>query len=1008
MAKEELDRASISASETAVNVKQQDVALLLKKKNAVDQQAETTEAEAHVEQAAVVAQEEALMVASADSVFASDGAYMVAQAGGTTAASGGGISTGTLLAIGGVALVGGGIAIAASDDDDNKGAAPTAIAGPTSVNEGASATFTVTGEPNTTLTYVITGVQAEDVTGGALTGQVVLDANGNGVIAVQLVEDNLTEGAQTLTVTVDGVSAATTVNDTSLNEAQDLTSAVETVDGTDQADTFNGSVTAGFFGPLTGETANAGDIINGLGGDDTFNIDFQGSPIGGAVLADVTTNSVENINVSFNTLSGGQNNAIDAVTFNDVEDLSISLQAPTSNGGVQILNLQGELSTLSIDGADANPAHASGFATVLTGGAQPLTVDTVTVSDLQGSAFVDLGGASQGTGTLSNIPTVELSNIATSTAGGGGFSATLAISVLGTVTDGSLSLSIDEVGSISNGNVLNVGVQNATNTTDILTDLSLEVAGGTENAVIVGTSSNLSDVTITGPGDLYLVFTNSTQISSFDASAAAGDIATSLTSTVDLVASFGAGDDLLALSVSGDVTVDMGAGNNILGISVSGDVAATFGAGNDIAQLSGLGGDLDLDLGAGNDVLVVASGQLDTSDIAVGGDGNDTLAIDANDFTTSTLAGVGGFENLLAQGDNGVTNTYDLSLIAGVTTLTVGGFDLASGPDFLTSVLPDTFVQVSDVNANYFFDNVAASTNELVLNFGNTDAITVDRAVDNGTNSLTVRIGNSFGDEDLSDNVYDQLVVNALTADDEDSLTIDSTGYTDGADGVANFNEITTLNADDAATLTITGDKDLELGTINTAGLLTLIDASAFTGDLIIDNPVAGVGTTSIQFIGGSGVDEYTGTANGDTVNGNAGNDLFTLGAAGQEDTIILDVGDALIDGSDVETYEGFVVTEDTIDLGAFGFTGSQASAIGNQNTLFADFNGGDVDEDTVIADFFSDAGVDRGVMTVTNGTDTYVVIDANKDGDFQGDTDVVVFLDFAVATVVTHSDFGF
>lgn len=1002
MAKEELDRASISASETAVNVKQQDVALLLKKKNAVDQQAETTEAEAHVEQAAVVAQEEALMVASADSVFASDGAYMVAQAGGTTAASGGGISTGTLLAIGGVALVGGGIAIAASDDDDNKGAAPTAIAGPASVNEGASATFTVTGEPNTTLTYVITGVQAEDVTGGALTGQVVLDANGNGVIAVQLVEDNLTEGAQTLTVTVDGVSAATTVNDTSLNEAQDLTSAVETVDGTDQADTFNGSVTAGFFGPLTGETANAGDIINGLGGDDTFNIDFQGSPIGGAVLADVTTNSVENINVSFNTLSGGQSNAIDAVTFNDVEDLSINLQAPTSTGGVQILNLQGELSTLSIDGADANPAHASSFATILTGGAQPLTVDTVTVSDLQGSAFVDLGGASQGTGTLSNIPTVELSNIATSTAGGGGFSATLAISVLDTVTDGSLSLSIDEVGSISNGNVLNVGLQNATNTTDILTDLSLEVAGGTENAVIVGTSSNLSDVTITGPGDLYLTFTDSNQVSSFDASAAAGDIATSLSTTVDVMASFGAGNDLLNMVTAGpgdDATVDMGEGNNVLGITVGGNATATFGGGNDIAILQTLTGVLDLDLGAGDDVFVVGNGQLNaTTDAADGGTGSDTLAIDAVDFTAAALTNVGGFENLLAQGASG---TYNLALIDDVTTLTVGGFDLASGPDFLTSVLPDTFVQVSDPTADYHFDNVAASTNTLVLNFNNTNHISVDRAVDNGTNSLLVRIGNSFGDETLSADVYDQLIVNNLTVSDEDTLSIDSTGYIDGADGFANFNQITTLDASDAALLTITGDKDLNLTTVN-AGSLVEIDASAFTGDLTFGGAIVGV-VDSIEFQGGSGDDTYVGSVFGDTINAGAGADTITLTGVGLQDTIIIEAGDSLAD--DFDEYTGFLAVEDTIDVGSFGFTGQQASGLADRDAEFANIAA--ADEDTVIADFFESAGIDRGVAVSSDGTDTFVIIDADGNGDFNGDVDVVMLF-VGNPDDITLANFGF
>jgi len=96
----------------------------------------------------------------------------------------------------------------------------TLTAGAAAVNEGAAAVFTLAhGAANATYTYNIAGVEAADVTGGLLTGTVTTDANGAATISVATVADRLTEGAQTITVSLPNTSltASTTLNDTSLN-----------------------------------------------------------------------------------------------------------------------------------------------------------------------------------------------------------------------------------------------------------------------------------------------------------------------------------------------------------------------------------------------------------------------------------------------------------------------------------------------------------------------------------------------------------------------------------------------------------------------------------------------------------------------------------------------------------------------------------------------------------------------------------------------------------------------
>jgi len=89
-----------------------------------------------------------------------------------------------------------------------------------SVNEGDTVSFTVTTNlpQGTILPYTLsgTGVSSADITGGALSGTVTVNAYGQANVPVGVVADSLTEGAETLVFTSRGLTASVVINDTSV------------------------------------------------------------------------------------------------------------------------------------------------------------------------------------------------------------------------------------------------------------------------------------------------------------------------------------------------------------------------------------------------------------------------------------------------------------------------------------------------------------------------------------------------------------------------------------------------------------------------------------------------------------------------------------------------------------------------------------------------------------------------------------------------------------------------
>jgi hypothetical protein len=92
------------------------------------------------------------------------------------------------------------------------------FASASSVNEGTVASFTLRTTnvaEGTPISYTLSGINAADVFGGSLSGNAVV-TSGVAFISVALLNDSLTEGAETLKVTAGGTTSSIVVNDTSI------------------------------------------------------------------------------------------------------------------------------------------------------------------------------------------------------------------------------------------------------------------------------------------------------------------------------------------------------------------------------------------------------------------------------------------------------------------------------------------------------------------------------------------------------------------------------------------------------------------------------------------------------------------------------------------------------------------------------------------------------------------------------------------------------------------------
>ncbi len=661
--------------------------------------------------------------------------------------------------------------------------------------------------------------------------------------------------------------------------------------------------------------------------------------------------------------------------------------APVLNNGFG--GLQNSLE--SVDTLDGGAGTDTLFATMNGGGAAPVlkniekvnvrftAADAIDLTNTSGvvSATVNnssTNGVVDGLGTIANI---AVQNQVQDTSFSGSTATTLNIDLTSFGKSTAVnSVDLANTGKAAKASTINYNLNNAyatiAATTPTVTAKTVTVAAtGTNTLTLTDDASVATSVTVTGKGSVNLngaVFTGA--LTSFDASANEGGVKVDIQSTAAATVKGGKGNDV----------VDM-------------DTAVVTKSA--------------VDLGAGNDTLYTGA-LLDMFTLGVdGGEGTDIINItNGAKLTATTAKYISNFETLDVSG--GIGN-YDVSLNSFATVQIDEAINgaLAGGVDFKNA--PDNFSLT-----------VASKAKDGDFAVGNTIAVTgKDYAGTTaaGTAETFTLVGN-MNDGNADGKAGGNINTNTITAVGVEHLVVESNVVT--LDGVATVKAAAhTLTAAfaaaDAETITIKGAGSVALGGTS-IGVVSKIDASASTGNVTVNFSTHALAMT---YLGAEGVDTFTAGTKGATIYTGKGADVVTLDAAGGGAGAVRDIFvlKAATDSQITDTSKDgkITITADTGFDAITKFDGLGDSAVANSsdrldltNLSFSGSQRGVVDVSasvagttdlTSIADLFSSAAGDRGVAYSVIGGNSYVLVDANKDGNFTAADDIIIQL-AGVATV--------
>jgi hypothetical protein len=465
----------------------------------------------------------------------------------------------------------------------------------------------------------------------------------------------------------------------------------------------------------------------------------------------------------------------------------------------------------------------------------------------------------------------------------------------------------------------------------------------------------------------------------------------------------GSGSRSLANIYTGIKTLDASKLQGDLQVTFDGALARsiTAGSGNDLVFLSTtVAAGTTVSLGDGDDVLkaYLAAGNISAAD---GGAGYDTLSVLGNsNFTAAQAAKFTGFEALDIGGGQGI---YDIGLFGlGTVQLSQKVFDGPLAADVTVKNAPDAltlkFVTKSGGATPYLLQGQAVTIQG--KDYGGTTA---------GGDAEALTIATEFNDGNKNSTADPYIKAPTLVANGVETIVFDQQlKLADGGTGAVNPADYVLqvdLSGDSIEKIAIKGDGTVNLrgGNVTQIGRLALVDASASNGAVAIDLSNQ---ANAVTFVGGAGADAYTAAKGGGTIFGGKGGDVITLEAAktaaellvlksAAESKLTPDAaGKATLAaaGSALDSVSNFLVSNgaagDRLDVTSFGFAGAQTGVVDVTGKIGA----GGANLASVQAFFNSVAG-NRGVAYAVVGTDTFVFVDANKDGNFTAADDAVLKL---------------
>ncbi len=367
-------------------------------------------------------------------------------------------------------------------------------------------------------------------------------------------------------------------------------------------------------------------------------------------------------------------------------------------------------------------------------------------------------------------------------------------------------------------------------------------------------------------------------------------------------------------------------------------------------------------------------------------------------------ASANNFINALING-NAVFNTDLIATYAGLgggtgSPVSPGATTPGGGGD---PTPPGTSVDVMGGGAPLVLSNIEPDTTlRVISSFTAGNGLTANlKDATGASDSLTVSLAGAGAGG---------ITVPILTTPGVETLRIVSIGGTGSSNNV-----VGKLTADASlGSVKISGSGPLTVVTDAFTRASTTLDGSAAGGSLRLDASATVAAGASVNLIGGAANDTLTaglGAINGavrppQQVNGGRGGDLIVLGGghgpinflvykSALDSQLDLTVGaSAGASATDMpntlrmDVVSGFISRQDVIDLSAFALSSQQAQ-IADKGVVASDMA---LTALAGQADFYRDTtGVLRGAAQVHYGADVFLFIDANKDGAFNANSDLVV-----------------
>jgi S-layer protein len=727
---------------------------------------------------------------------------------------------------------------------------------------------------------------------------------------------------------------------------------------------------------LTESALKGGDIIVDGGSDVT--VTSTTKTTAGTIGVGATTAAAGDVVVTSNVGAGGKTGpaiTVDGGTTVTVAQNMTNPVATTNTAGAVVVN--GNASTTTVDVSATKAAIASATKagvvnnTVTVADANYTTTDDGTITDVTVNGYTTLAL------NASSVTDLTLANGSGNVTVDNSDKIKVPVTALNLTLDGTTGGVIDDADIWETLNVTVAGKSTVANITSTAVD-TLNIAGSALLTSGVAGLTGLTDVTVTESAALKADL-SALGIKTFDATATDGNNEVKFDGTVaKLSVKGGAGDDQVATTgaLAADAAVSLGAGDDTYGF----DTAAAAGA--------------KVDAGADQDTIAVINGAL-------------LNAAAASVYTN--------FEVLEVAGGTG---KYDMSIL-GLTDLKLTDTALAGATTITDAAAATTLTFSVSGAADVILDGGFAFDYALADDTGKNDATSIYLAAD---------------DTDTDQTAEGQVIMTINAIDGIETLNIDSTATTASEESAAGKNDalsvedytntLTITSADKASKVVITGDAQADVTLNDATGVLTQVIATDNTAGVTVD---VSASTAGVTFNGSAADDTYTAGTAGDTIQGNAGADDITLGGgddvvrfvAATDSQLTLKDTTTPADGK-ADTATGYdAITNfnaagtDVIELSSsLGLaSGDARSAVLQKGTIT--IAGGTVtpaEMETFIGDgvdFFDTGLVDRAVAFAEDGTDGFIFVDANGDGDFTQADDMFIELSGMPTFDVTDVQFG-